>query len=383
MIDPTDQILSLELRGVKWPKDRSQVEARLCQLLIDHPGEYSVSIVANGHEIVTIDNFNAFISSTHLDAALKSALGSTLVECKLVIRGKLYQRFDEYALNSDDTKSNESGQLRSFAVPFDINPRTPVCFRADGSPYECTNMFLGSSVFVVCNGPSFLDIDSDRLRLPGIVTFGMNNGAQQFRPNLWASIDAPYRFMSSIWCDPTIKKFVPVGNLASRIFNHETGRLAAVRVGECPNVIAFRRNDKFDARTWLSKDSINWGNAKEFGGGRSVLLVVIRLCFLLGFRNVYLVGCDFNMSRQKKYWFPESRTPRAIANNEYSYEQMKRYFSALRPLFLRNGFHVWNTSRTSKLNVFPFKDFNDAIAEAVVDISRSTVGMYVKRGEAT
>jgi len=282
--------------------------------------------------------------------------------------------------DKNDYNQLQWGGTRSSSRLFEHPMRTaPMFFRRDGSPFDITNMYQGGTVFLINNGPSFKDVDHSKLKQPGIITYGINNGAHVFRPNIWSCVDDPTRFLESIWADPTIMKIIPQAHFEKYIWDKQQDKKSDKLVGNFPNVVGFRRNEKFDADKWLFEDTINWGNHKDHGGGRSVLIATLRICFLLGFKNVNLLGCDFEMSEDKKYWFDEQRTKAAISNNNNSYKKMKEYFSELKPKFAEIGFNVYNLNPKSKLNVFEYKDFDRAIEDASIDDSESTVGMYVKR----
>ena len=113
------------------------------------------------------------------------------------------------------------------------------------------------------------------------------------------------------------------------------------------------------------------------------MLSSIRILHLLGFRTIYLVGCDFYMDNTNKYFFSENREPNAINNNMNSYNLMKGYFSRLLPVFEKAGLSVFNLNPKSKLEVFPFMSFDEAVVRAtrsiLRELQRDTLGMYVKR----
>ncbi|MCP5539376.1 MAG: hypothetical protein H7A52_04445 [Akkermansiaceae bacterium] len=244
---------------------------------------------------------------------------------------------------------------------------------------DLVGLHAGASVFLVLNGPSFARIDRDRLRRPGILTFGVNNGAHAFRPHYWTCVDDPTRFMESIWRDPTIVKFVPHSHIDRPLWDQAAGRVSLTRVRHCPNLVAFARNEQFEPARWLDEDTVNWGNHGDRGGGRSVMLSALRLCHLLGFRRVFLLGCDFHMAEDRKYWFPEHRSDPAIRHNNATYTQLRDYFTALRPAFDAAGFEVLNCTEDSHLDVFPHYPLAQALAETEIDTSASTEGMYVDR----
>jgi hypothetical protein len=79
--------------------------------------------------------------------------------------------------------------------------------------------------------------------------------------------------------DPTIMKFVPICHASKFIFNSDEWKFMDVRVGDCPNIVYYKRNEHFKAKQFLWEDCINWGNHKDHGGGRSVMLAAIRILF--------------------------------------------------------------------------------------------------------
>jgi len=255
----------------------------------------------------------------------------------------------------------------------------PMFFRDNGMNVDLVDLYRGSSVFLILNGPSFAEVDHSKLREPGILTFGINNGAHAFRPHFWTSVDDPTRFMESIWADPLITKFVPMAHFQKPIWDVQANTVSQRKVKSYPNVIGFRRNEQFLANQWLYEDTINWGNHKNRGGGRSVMLSALRLCFLLGFRRVFLLGCDFHMDTEKRYWFPEERSNAAIRNNTNAYQMLSNYFKELLPHFEEANFEVINCTPNSRLDVFPKWELDKALEQARVDTSATTEGMYVNR----
>lgn len=259
----------------------------------------------------------------------------------------------------------------------------PFFFRDNGQPVDLLGLYKGGSVFLLLNGPSMKFVNTSLLKTPGILTYGVNNGAHFTRPNFWSCVDNPSRFMQSIWADPAIQKFVPTSHFPRPVWDHQLNTTSALRVSDFPNVLGIRRNERFSADKWLDETTINWGNHGSLGGGRSVMLVALKVCYLLGFKNVYLVGCDFTMTQQNGYFFEEQRTEKAVQNNLNSYRIMGEYFAALQPRFLEAGFNVFNTYPDSGLRAFPFIGFEEAVREATASItellSETTYGMYQDR----
>lgn len=239
----------------------------------------------------------------------------------------------------------------------------PMFFTQDNHPLFIGDMYRGRSAFLICGGPSFGELDHAPLRAPGVLTMGLNNSVRTFRPNLWCSVDSPDHWIRSVWLDPTIQKFVPVSHAEKRIFNSDTWQFMRLRVGDCPNVVYYRRNEKFQASQFLWEDTFNWGNHSDFGGGRSVMLVAVRILFELGIRRLYLLGADFGMSADAKYHFDQNRHPGSISGNNSTYQKMNGWFKELRPFFEREKFYVFNCNPKSNLKAFDYISYESALEE--------------------
>lgn len=268
----------------------------------------------------------------------------------------------------------------------------PMFFTAEGHNLWLGDTYRGGSLFLISSGPSTRDMDLSGLDQPGVVTMGLNNSPRRFRPNLWSCVDSPSSFMRSIWCDPRIQKFIPICSADKPIFDNDSiierdpqgnilvdndgkavlhddkakflyrGENQPLRVRDCPNVVYYRRNEHFRANQFLWEDTINWGNHGDLGGGRSIFIVTMRLAYLLGFRRLYLLGVDFNMSPDQKYSFAQDRSPSSIRGNNSTYEITSKRCEELQPLFLKEGFEVFNCNPKSALKAFPHMPLDEAIA---------------------
>lgn len=289
------------------------------------------------------------------------------------------------SLKTDQNDSNTFSNM-GMSVSNEFYQTVPMFFTREGSQLNLTGQYKGSSIFVIANGPSFASIDKNLLKKPGIMTYGMNNGPKTFRPNFWTCVDDPSRFLKSIWVDPYITKIIPFSHFEKSLFDSNKWESVNIKVGECPNVIGFRRNEKFMANRFLKETTINWGNHKQWGGGRSVLLPVLRICFLLGFRKVYLLGVDFNMSEENTYHFDEQRSNGAVKGNLSTYKRLiNEYLPQLKPEFDREGFQVFNCNKDSGLKCFPFMSIEDAVTQAISPLgdveNERTWGLYIKPEE--
>jgi len=289
----------------------------------------------------------------------------------------------------EDDKVFRHGRDRhlGFTIQDEWYQPSPMFFTREGSQLNLIGHYRGASAFMICNGPSFAHLDHSLLRQPGIMTYGMNNGPKTFRPDFWTCVDSPERFLKSIWLDPKITKIVPMATFEKKFFDGDKWEVINKKVGVCPNVIGYRRNEKFMAERWLREDSINWGNHKDYGGSRSVMLPILKILFLMGFRKVYILGCDMKMTEDQTYHFDEQRSKGAINCNTKTYDRLiNEYLPQLTPYFDAEGFEVYNCNPDSGLKgVLPFISYEDAIEEATSKLgdvaNERTWGMYSTFGD--
>jgi len=296
------------------------------------------------------------------------------------------------SLNKDvnDIKRFDSARDKNMGISIsnEFYQQVPMFFTREKSPLNLVGHYRGGSIFIIGNGPSLASgkYDLSLLKKPGVMTYGMNNGAKTIRPNFWSCVDDPKRFLKSIWTDPCITKFVPHAHAEKRLFDNEKWQDMDLVVGQCPNVIYFHRNEKFMANRFLFEDTINWGNSKENGGGRSVMLPILRICFLLGFRKIYLLGVDFKMSADYTYHFDEQRANGAVKGNMNTYDRLNNeYLPSLKPYLEAEGVSVFNCNPESQLDKFEYIPYEKAINDATAllgDVkSERTWGLYSKPEE--
>jgi hypothetical protein len=207
--------------------------------------------------------------------------------------------------------------------------------------------------------------------MPGVITMGVNNSPKTFRPNLWVIGDDVKSFIRSIWLDPKIMKFCPFPKLEHTLFNSDTWEEMNTKVSECPNMWFFERNEHFTTDTFLTEPTLNWGehsnSTDEFGikGKRSVMLFAIRILHTLGFKKVYLLGCDFKMNEEYTYHFEQARAKGSINSNNQTYQALNMRFDSLKDKFKQTGFEIYNCNPESNLGSFEHVPFIEAIGQII------------------
>ena len=241
-------------------------------------------------------------------------------------------------------------------------------------PVRMENLYNGGHAFLICSGTSFLKLDKDLLKF--CFTMTVNNATKacmpHFRPNAWTCVDGADKFLYTAWQDPNIMKLVPESHRNKWLWNSDLKKPVGKQVVDCPNVMFWQRNNVFNIDNFLTEPSINWGNGSKgkdengVKGKRSVMHSALKLLWILGFRHVYLLGCDFNMKEgEQNYSFAQGRTKGSVKGNNSSYKQMNWRFEKLNPKFKEAGFNVYNCNPDSGLTAFEHVTYDEAMKRAL------------------
>jgi len=247
------------------------------------------------------------------------------------------------------------------------------------------NHYKGSKVFLVCGGPSLNDIDLSLLDNRGVISMAINNSWLKVNPDFWLGFDVPGRFHYDRWMDPSVMKIVPWHNRDKFLFK---------RVGEdivkseetpkdAPNCWFLSNTATFNADTWFTERHANWGGAVEGlepeGGFRVTMFGALRTLYYLGFQEVYMIGCDWEMSNsedKEAYAWEEDRAKVVRERNNNMYNWIEQVFKKLQPGFDKANFQVYNCNKNSKLSLFPFVTYEEAIERCTLPEVTDTRGWY-------
>lgn len=231
-----------------------------------------------------------------------------------------------------------------------------VCNRGKRAATSLREQFAGGKVFLIGGGPSLRSVDLTALQRPGIATAAMNNAATMIRPTIWFSVDMPRNFHETIWRDPGVMKFTFDKHLEKGIdsWDGSAFTFSGLRAHDCPNVWGFAHRHGWDANSFLTDHVPTWGvnGAHEDPEGTnkhfSVMLPALWLLYWLGFRTVYLLGCDFDIPTDRKYAFDQTMS----YGNETLLPWLNRRLCEVAPHFREMGFTVLNCTEGSKLEAF-------------------------------
>lgn len=277
-------------------------------------------------------------------------------------------------------------------VDTDWNPEKTdmVLWKNDKDGISWENHYRGSKIFLVCGGPSLNTLDLSLLDNRGVMSMALNNAWCMVKPDFWMGFDVPGRFHTNGWMDPSIMKIVP-WHRRNREINHRVGDEIVdmgINTWSVPNCWYLSNNTDFDLDTWFSQKSANWGGKigglDPAGGFKVTMIGALRVLYYLGFQEVYLVGCDWGMPMDMEvepYAWEENRAESVREKNNAMYDWVGGVLKKLIPGFKKAGFRVYNCNRESKLTLFPFINYEDAVERCRIPEMKDTRGWYDIKNE--
>ncbi len=175
------------------------------------------------------------------------------------------------------------------------------------------------------------------------------------KPWYWCAGDPPGFYSERVWTDSDVMKFVGLHN-AKAIRPRESAYAPACMAKDAPNTFFFHQaTDEMDVDHWLFHPFIVWGSTIGCEGGpkqlyahgaaRSSMLIGLKILWFLGYRRIYLLGCDC--------------TPHHHPASEY-WNTIFHLMGQLAPGFRRWGLQVYQTNPDAYLRTFPFAHYRRA-----------------------
>lgn len=232
------------------------------------------------------------------------------------------------------------------------------------------NKYLGKSIFSLSIGPSLSQLPLAKLE--NKFTCGMKLIPLYFMPTFWLCLEEWAKMPAEIWENPTLIKFIP-HQIKDKGYLKPQGNTKLFRaepLNHTPNHFIFSLNEHFNSERYFTEESISWGCEKRITdnlgiqGRRSIFLALFKLYYLLGFRRIYLCGVDFNMTEEKPYCYDAKKNKIAVQENNQLYEALTKRLESLLPQFKEYGLEIYNCNPKSHLTLFPFRDFEQCLAES-------------------
>ena len=184
-------------------------------------------------------------------------------------------------------------------------------------------------------------IDLSKLRGPGKVIIGLNNSYPKVYPDIWISADDPHCYNRHVFFEPFMK--ILRGGYNKR---NVEGR----SIHDLHNTYFYPHDECFyiDLLKKVGK------NTKKFVWHWDVFTLSINIILWMGFKEIYLVGCDLSCERGD-YHHNEKLTENQRAYNEDLYQKLYGYLSWLKKQQEKLNMKVFSMSPLSRINdLYPF-----------------------------
>tara|TARA_R110002051_G_scaffold43053_1_gene87791 strand:- start:238 stop:948 length:711 start_codon:yes stop_codon:yes gene_type:complete len=159
------------------------------------------------------------------------------------------------------------------------------------------NKYRGRDVVLCGTGPSLWKVNAKKLKARGKLIFGLNNSFELLDLDLWMICDPPCEFDAKIWQCDTIK-FCNKKH-SDEILSHNPPNTFFYK--SYKDVLPTMIGPNGRPISGLSGPYINF----KFGG--TTFSVVVQMIRWLGFKRVFLVGCDFGGDSKLSKLSPDYR----------------------------------------------------------------------------
>ena len=196
--------------------------------------------------------------------------------------------------------------------------------------------------FLVGNGPSLTAKDLNMLK--NEITFASNKiyhvfDKTEFRPTYYITDDARTISRNS----EEIKK-IPARNTLVGLQHF----LSYKKLYRNSHVILFRVKDSVEKKTLHPTVKVRVDD--YVNSGHTVLFPICEFALYMGFKEIYLIGVDFNYTNSQAHFYVKDKDDTTYKTNPneqlYAYEALKTYTS-------QNNIKIYNATRGGKLEVFP------------------------------
>ena len=209
------------------------------------------------------------------------------------------------------------------------------------------NKYSGERCFLFGTGPSLKYMDLSVFK--NEITFGVNS-------LLWKDTGVEFNFFGLTGKNKKCLNGI-FGKKESVLFLFRTA--ARMYFKEYPwldNVITLNTNGLILQKKALPEDI----SKKVYGGGGTIIVPCLQVCFYLGFKEVYLVGCDCSYSGDVHFKGNE-RIPFTGTKEKKHWAKVFKSYEILRREFEKNNKKIYNSTMGGNLEVFERKNLEDIL----------------------
>lgn len=218
----------------------------------------------------------------------------------------------------------------------------------------------GERCFIVATGPSLTIEDVNKLK--GEICWTCNSGIKLFSQTDWRP---QYYAIADGTVFTRIKDQIDSVEMPISFYNHKDIEWSGENIYPLPMWVSLVLDEATRAvipRSWRKKRMSLDISKKVFMGG-NITNVIIQICFYMGFKEIYLLGCDCN--------YTPSNSHSSIANYkngdilyeaaDYVAQSMIDDHKCAKAVADKLGVKIFNATRGGMLEVYPRVNLDDVI----------------------
>lgn len=214
------------------------------------------------------------------------------------------------------------------------------------------NIYLGKRCFIICTGPSLYIDDVNKLK--NEYTFSMNSifkifNQTEWRPTFYAIQDE--KVYGKIKDEIEFKK-IKNKLIADFICEHYK-----VNKNDIIFPLDIFDHHSYNMKTFETEFSSNAYNIVY--DGATITYSIFQLAYYMGFREIYLLGCDCNYSEKNQHFFGGD----VIKSDDNPERRMIFSYSVANKFAKENDLKIYNATRGGKLEVFDRVNLDEILSK--------------------
>jgi hypothetical protein len=203
------------------------------------------------------------------------------------------------------------------------------------------------SIFLLGGHPSLKDENLDLFKKYGITTMAMNNTATIVKPDYWVCADPPNCYSKSLEKDPSITKFARL--------NYTNNLIEGKMWKDYPSTYFYGSTDHIKFHDFLD-------DHRQCAWWKNIFVIALQLCYHMGFRKIYTVGCSFNINKDQQYAYKTNLDDGQIKYNVATYNMVIDQIKQCVPHMKKKELEIISCTPNSKLDdLFPSMSLDSAI----------------------
>jgi hypothetical protein len=192
--------------------------------------------------------------------------------------------------------------------------------------------------YLCCPGPSLAEVNTVTLQGKGRMIFAINTAYPKVKPDVWMGLDNIACYNQNILYEPFMKIF--------RGSYYDTMMFNDIPVRNFPNAFWASVKEPEAGKTMFNYRQ----HDSPFVWHKNTLAVMIHYMIWLGFKNIYLIGCD--MGGDKDYWDDRTLTDFQRKYNRKLYTEQVNFIRKLAIEGEKHGVAFYSCTPGSPLNEF-------------------------------